>query len=179
MDIMETRIRILTQNDAAVYRELRLMSYRVSPLAFSESYEDEVKRTVADFGDELKTLGEPAEWFVMGIFSDRGQLLGFVKFRRDQRRKARHKSMIHAMYIDPGFRGFGLGKNLLTALLSYVGQLEGLEQIHLWVLHADTSASGFYQKCGFESQGTLVKKDLKINGVYVDAEYMVKYLDQR
>ncbi len=174
---MKNYIRLLTQKDAASYRELRLKSYQVSPLAFSESYEDEIKRTETDFGDELQTLGEPEEWFVMGIFTIKAELIGFVKFRRDQRRKARHKSMLHAMYIDPDYRGMGLGKILLNELLVRVMRLEGLEQIHLWVLHADSSAPGFYKKCGFESQGTLVKKDLKINGVYVGAEYMVKYLE--
>ena len=51
-----------------------------------------------------------------------------------------------------------------------------LEQIHLWILHTDRSASGFYQRLGFIPQGPLVKKDLKVGDQYIDAEYLVLYL---
>jgi ribosomal protein S18 acetylase RimI-like enzyme len=170
-------IRLLTEKDVSIYRDLRLKSFEEAPLSFSESYEDEIKRTESDFIDELKTIGKPLEWFVLGVFSEMGDLFGFVKFRRDLRLKARHKSMIHAMYVDVGYRKQGIAQKLISELLKRIKIIKGLEQIHLWVLHSDNSAAGFYRKCGFESQGTLVKKDLKINDIYVDAEYMVMYLD--
>lgn len=168
-------IRILTPKDAPAYRQLRLKSYQESPFAFSESYEDEVQKSEADFATELQIVGTPPEWFVLGAFSEEN-LIGFVKFRRDLRFKARHKSMIHAMYIDLNFRKQGIAKKLIDEILNRAAALEGLEQIHLWVLHGEDSAADFYRKCGFESQGTRVKNDLKIGGAYVDAEYMVLYL---
>lgn len=174
---MQIQIRLLTERDASVFREHRLKSYLNAPLAFSESYEDEIKRTEAQFAEELKVGGKPPEAFVLGAFSEAGKLVGFVKFRRDIRSKARHKSMIHAMYVDAAFRKYKIGRKLIADLLERIKVIKGLEQIHLWVLHSGSSAAGFYQKCGFRSQGTIVKKDLKINGVYVDAEYMVMYLD--
>lgn len=175
---MQIHIRLLTERDAAVFREHRLKSYLNAPLAFSESYEDEIKKTESVFAQELKIIGQPPESFVLGAFSEEGKLIGFVKFRRDIRSKARHKSMIHAMYVDAAFRKYKVGRRLIADLLERVKSIKGLEQIHLWVLHSNGSAAGFYQKCGFRSQGTIVKKDLKINGVYVDAEYMVMNLDE-
>lgn len=169
------QIRQLSSGDADTYRALRLESFQESPLSFSESYEDECERPIDDYARELTVMGDPPEWFILGAFAG-DTLVGFVKFRRDQRSKARHKSMIHAMYTTPERRGQGIGKQLVSALLNRVRSIAGLEQIHLWVLHADTSASEFYRKCGFESQGTRVKKDLKIGDVYVDAEYMVLVL---
>lgn len=175
---MEIKFRLLRQNDCNSYRSLRLKSYQEAPFAFSESYEDEQHRVLADFAMELKIQGQPPEWFVLGAFSEINKLIGFVKFRRDTRSKARHKSMIHAMYVVPEYRKAGIGKQLVLNLLNRVKQLDGLEQVHLWVLHAEgfKSASNFYKKCGFESQGTQVKKDLKIGNTYIDAEYMVMYL---
>lgn len=170
--------RLLTEQDVAGYRQLRLQSYQTDPLAFSESYEDEIQKPESDFSDELKTNGTPPESFVLGLFTTDDTLAGFVKFRRDIRSKARHKAMIHAMYIAPDVRGQGSGKKLMDDLLSIVKKLQGLEQLHLWVLHAQTSAAGYYLKCGFKSQGTRVKNDLKINGIYVDAEYFVMYLNE-
>ncbi|GJM31945.1 MAG: hypothetical protein DHS20C18_09460 [Saprospiraceae bacterium] len=177
---MKSNIRLLTEKDASAYRTLRLHSYQEAPLAFSESYEDEQHRTDTDFAQELKTVGNAPEWFVLGAFSESDQLIGFVKFRRDRRSKARHKSMIHAMYTDPAYRKQGVWRELIYSLLERVKQLEGLEQIHLWVLHSAVggSASGFYKSCGFENQGPVVRKDLKMGAVYVDAEYMVMYLGE-
>ena len=171
--------RILKEKDVSLYRQLRLKSYQTDPLSFSESYEDEVNKTDDDFITELQTIGDPPEWFVLGMFTELEELIGFVKFRRDMRSKARHKAMIHAMYIDPEFRNKGWGEKLMTALLEKAEKMEGLQQVHLWVLHAAgaASAASFYKDCGFESQGTRVKNDLKINDQYVDAEYMVMYLN--
>lgn len=170
---MPIHYRLLRYTDAAAYRTLRLRSYQEAPLAFSESFEDELQRTVADFQEELKTLGDPEEWFVLGALEGQ-QLLGFVKFRRDQRSKARHKSMVHAMYVDPQYREQGIGLELMRQLIERAKNLPGLEQIHLWVLHADgVSAAKFYQKIGFERQGPLVIDDLKWQDQYIDAEYMV------
>lgn len=173
---MDTTIKLLRASDVQSYKSLRLKSYKEAPLAFSESYEDESKKPLRNFEEELIIEGNPPEQFILGAFIGSNQLIGFVKFRRDKRSKARHKSMIHAMYVDQQYRRQGIGKLLIDQLLDHTKVIENLEQIHLWVLHSHTSASDFYKKCGFESQGTLVKKDLKINAIYVDAEYMVKYL---
>ena len=172
-------IRPLNENDTVAYRKLRLESYQEATLAISESYEDEKDKSLNEFKDELIILGNPPEWFILGAFLPNNELIGLVKFRRDLRSKARHKSMIHAMYTDPFYRNHGIGKNLIKNLLKKVALISGLEQIHLWVLHSETSAAEFYKRCGFEGQGTLVKADLKIGDTYVDAEYMVMYLKDK
>ncbi len=42
--------------DVEQYQNLRLISFQESPFAFSESYEDECKRSVEDFSKEV--IGE-------------------------------------------------------------------------------------------------------------------------
>jgi len=80
------------------------------------------------------------------------------------------------MYVTPAYRSKGIGGKLIMNLRNEIEHLEGLEQIHLWVLLSDYNAVEFYEKAGFIGQGALVKQDLKIHGQYVDAMYMVKYL---
>jgi len=174
---MDVQLRLLNKSDATRYRDVRLKSYQDDPYAFSESYEDEKLRPLSDFETELKIIGTPPGWFVLGAFQEE-HLVGFVKFRKDQRSKGLHKSMIHAMYVNPSCRGMNIGKKLVEDLISKVKEMDGLEQIHLWVLHSEksNSASNFYRICGFESQGPMVLKDLKIGEDYIDAEYMVMYL---
>ncbi len=168
--------RFLTNDDAKQYHLARLLSFKESPLAFSESFEDENKKDYLSFLNEIQIIGDPPEHFILGAF-DQNKLIGFVKFRRDQRSKARHKAMIHAMYVHPDFRKKNIGKQLIHELLVYAKKLQGLEAIHLWVLHANgKSAADFYRSCGFMGQGPLVKQDLKINDVYIDAEYMTMQL---
>lgn len=177
-ETMHHYFKILKKEDTVAYQALRLKSYQESPYAFSESYEDECLKSEDEFYKELIMIGEPAEHFVLGVFSKEEKLLGFVKFRKDQRSKAQHKAMIHAMYVDSKDRGQGLGRALILNLLERVKVFPKLEQIHLWVLHAEgvSSADKFYVTLGFERQGPIVRKDLKVNDIYIDAEYMVLYL---
>lgn len=168
-------IRILQSDDAVAFRQLRLLSFQESPFGFSESFEDESKRPLSDFEQEVSPIGNPPSYYVLGAF-DKEELVGFVKFKRDQRSKAQHKSMVHAMYTRSDLRNRGIGKLLMEEVIQRARVMPGLEQIHLWVLHTDRSASGFYQRLGFIPQGPLVKKDLKVGDQYIDAEYLVLYL---
>ncbi len=173
---MSISIRILSEKDALSYRSLRLYSYRESPFAFSESYEDETSKSVEDFANDIQISGSQPEKFVLGAFTQDDTLVGFVTFKRDQRTKARHKAMLHAMYTHPASRNKGIGRMLVEKAILMAKEIHGLEQIHAWVLHVTGSATAFYIKNGFVSQGTIVKNDLKIGDTYADAEYMVLYL---
>ncbi|WP_224998806.1 GNAT family N-acetyltransferase [Cesiribacter sp. SM1] len=173
---MNFSIRQLTEQDAVAYRELRLESLQEAPYAFSSSYEEEALYSLEHFAAWLKPLGSPPESYVLGAYTDAHALVGTITFKRDTRLKARHKSMIYAMYTQASTRGHGVGKALVEEVIQRAKKMEGLEQIHLWVLHSTTSAANFYKKCGFQGQGPLVKNDLKIRDRYVDAEYMVLYL---
>ncbi|MEM7165298.1 MAG: GNAT family N-acetyltransferase [Planctomycetota bacterium] len=165
-------LRPLVAADAAAYREVRLAGLAESPFAFSESHEDECMKSVAEFARFVQAVGDPPERFTLGAFAGQ-QLVGFATFARDQRSKARHKGMVYAMYTVADWRGRGVGSAVMKELLRQARRLVGLEQIHLWVLHAETSATPFYQRVGFHSQGTRVVGDLKVGDRYVDAEYMV------
>ncbi|AHM62756.1 acetyltransferase [Flammeovirgaceae bacterium 311] len=173
---MNFYIRQLTELDAPVYRDLRLESLRDAPFAFSSSYEEEVGLPLENFVGRLTAVGSPPESYVLGAFTEASELVGTITFKRDTRLKARHKSMIYAMYTKAGTRGHGVGKALVEEVIRRARAMEGLEQIHLWVLHATTSAAEFYRKCGFTGQNELIRNDLKIEGRYVDAEYMSLYL---
>ena len=172
----ELTCRELTSADWIAYKALRLYSLKEAPFAFSDAYEDLVTLDDSFFKKELTSTSPAKEEFTIGAFSSSQKMMGFIYFRRDQRSKARHKAMVHRMYVHPTYRRKGIGHQLITRVLKRAQQLDRLEQIHLWVLGTDSPAQLFYEKLGFESQGTVVRKDLIINGIYVDAVYMVLYL---
>ena len=177
---MNIELKILTEKDWKAYRDLRINSLIKAPYAFSDSHEDEALRTTKSYLNDLQIMGSPPEQFILGAFVEQNQLIGFVKFRRDRRTKARHKSMLHTMFVDPNYQKQGIGETMMRELLRRAKQMAGLEQIHLWALHSakHPSAANFYAKCGFEKQGPFVRQDLKVGDTYIDAEYMVLYLEK-
>lgn len=172
---MSTDIRKLVRSDREGYRNLRLRAFQESPFSFSESYEDEHQESLEFFNS---LLGNNSEHFTLGCFSAKRELIGIATFKRDQRRKARHKSYVHTMYVAPEFRGKGIAHRLLESLVNSAREMHGLEQIHLWVLNPESSpARRLYKKAGFKPQGLVVRKDLLILDQYVDAEYMTLELN--
>lgn len=173
---MDFTVRRLESSDSEKYRELRLFAFTESAHSFCEGFEDEEGRPSEYF---TACMGTEPEHFTVGILTESQRLIAMATFRRDQRSKARHKSYIHTMYVTPEFRGRKMGSVLLAELVESAQSLEGLEQIHLWVLNPETSpARKLYLKAGFVSQGPVVANDLKINGVYVHAEYMTLALSK-
>ncbi len=81
--------------------------------------------------------------------------------------------MLKAFHESPQARGNKIASGILKNLIESAKTLLGLEQIHLWVLNQNKSAAKtLYSKAGFVSQGPIMKNDLKIDGSYLDAEYM-------
>ncbi len=172
---MKFPIRRIVKSDCEAYRSLRLRAFQESSASFSESYEDEHQKPLEFF---RALLGDGPEHFTVGCFSPEEELIGIATFKRDQRRKARHKSYIHTMYVAPEYRGQKIAEGILRNLMEAARALPGVEQIHLWVLNPETSpARKLYLKAGFKPQGMVVQNDLFIDGAYVDAEYMTLALN--
>lgn len=55
-------------------------------------------------------------------------------------------------YVDPFFRGKGIGKELIRALLRRAGE-RGQKRVFLWVLKDNLSARAFYEAEGFGPDG--------------------------
>ena len=107
-------IRFLKENDAVIYSQLRLSSLMESPFAFSDSYEDQVHKSILDFQLEIERKGDPLESFTLGAFSNENHLIGFVKYKRDHRSKARHRASLFSLYVQPKHRGKGIAKKLIN-----------------------------------------------------------------
>lgn len=168
---MPFTIRALQADEVEAFRELRLLGFKESNASFSESYEDEVSRPKSYF---LHLMGISAEHFTLGAFSPKGKLVAQAIFKRDPREKARHKSMIHAMFVNSAYRRQGISRAMLKEIIQRARALPGLEQIHLWVLDPHISAAvPLYEAMGFHHSGPVVEGNLIIDGKYVNAGYMV------
>lgn len=141
--------RRLAPSDVAEYRRLRLYGLRESPSAFGSSFEEESKRPPKAFVTRLENSDE--KWTI-GAFSGK-RLIGVVTLARDASLKGRHKAGIYGMYISPGWRKKGIGRELLSRAIDIAKHLQGLKQLHLAVTSSNRPALRLYESVGFLSYG--------------------------
>ncbi len=163
-------IRALTPSDAAAFQRLRLQGLQESPTAFGSSYAEEVERSLDEVAQRL-SAGGGDEGFVLGALTADGVLVGVTGLHRRARAKTGHKAHVWGMYVAPAFRGQGIGRALLEAVITRARATPDLRQLNLTVTASNAAARGLYRACGFETFG-LERAALQVDGQYYDTEYM-------
>jgi ribosomal protein S18 acetylase RimI-like enzyme len=168
-------IRILTERDVAPFRRLREKALEENPESYMTHLGDEKALSPGEFGAITFSWDNPPTHFVVGAFQD-GKLVGTCGFRRFIGRNLQHKGELWTVYVSPQGRGQGLGKALLRKTIEKAKTLPGLERINVYV--SGEGAKAFYQSFGFKSFG-LESKAKKVNGQYLDLEYMTLDVSDR
>jgi cyclohexyl-isocyanide hydratase len=132
--------------------------------------------TPADMEGENFPTEDTPESFTLGAFSNEGELLGTVGFKRDSFVKLHHRGLVFRMYVSEKAKGLGLGRKLLQTLIEKAKQGDGLRQIYLTVISSNSRAKNLYISEGFERY-SFEKEAIKMaDNEYVDEDSMVKYL---
>lgn len=166
-------IRALAPADAAAFQHLRLQGLQESPTAFGSSYAEEVERPRDEVARRLGVKEDDS--FVLGAFAADGTLLGVTGLHRPARVKTAHKADVWGMYVAPAFRGQGIGRALLEAVIARARALPDLRQLNLTVTASNAAARALYRSCGFETFG-LERAALWVDDQYYDTEYMTLQL---
>ena len=95
-------------------------------------------------------------------------------FYRDQNLKERHKGHIWGVFVNQSYRGNGIGRALVSAILDRARALPDLSQVQLAVATTRQAARNLYISFGFCGFG-IERQALKINGEYIDEEHMVLF----
>jgi ribosomal protein S18 acetylase RimI-like enzyme len=111
---------------------------------------------------------------VLGAFRD-PNLVAIAAFAIRQGQKMAHKGLIWGMYVQPGARRGGIGRQLVEAILDLARQR--VELIQLTVVRDNEQARRLYASLGFLEYG-IEKNALKQNGRYYDEILMAKDLLQ-
>jgi ribosomal protein S18 acetylase RimI-like enzyme len=158
MSIAAIDLRRLAPDDAALYRDIRLEALAESPDAFSSTLETEKERPLEAFAARL------ADSHVIGAF-DGSELTGVAGFYVQPGPKHAHKGMLWGMYVRPGYRGLGIGRMLVEAIIDHARRR--VELLQLFVVSDNLPARQLYQSLGFVEYG-VERHATKYRGRYHD-----------
>ena len=84
------------------------------------------------------------------VAKEKGNVIGFVCYG-DRGEEAPDVGEIFALYVLADYYGKGVGRKLMDVGLE---QIKHFSQVRLWVLKENRRAIRFYEKCGFQPDGT-------------------------
>jgi ribosomal protein S18 acetylase RimI-like enzyme len=149
MEITETVIRLLVEDDAAAYVVLRREALLDAPLAFASSPEDDLTANVEATRSQL---GRAPDSVIIGAWDS--ELVGAAGLLRNRHSKAAHKAELWGMYVTESRRRRGIAARLLAAAIAHAHTMEGIAFVDLGVTSSACAAQRLYEGAGFEAWGT-------------------------
>jgi GNAT superfamily N-acetyltransferase len=96
-------------------------------------------------------LGDPGSRVVVGTLDD--SVVGFAVSHVED------GGVLDACYVEPEARGVGVGRLLLDAVLSWLGE-RGCESVDGTALPGDREAKNFYESAGFKARMLTMHRQL-------------------
>lgn len=154
----------LTPTDAGRYARLRLRMLTESPWAFAASPEDDATLDRAHLTsllaeDQNAIFACEAVPSMAGSRpdveqgSDEQDLVAAAGILRMKRVKFAHRARIWGVYVEPNYRGRGLGRAVVSAALELARSWPGVEYVDLGVSAHAPPAQRLYESLGFIAWG--------------------------
>ncbi len=160
-------IRHATRTDLTAIREI--WNYYILHTTYNYDFEPKTPEFLESWFDKKAESGLPV--FVVEVD---GQVVGYGAYSQFRERNAYAHSAEHGLYFHPGFRGRGMGRQLLEKLLS-----DGKERgFHTFVAVIDSSnegSIGFHEKMGFERIG-IIKEVGRKHGQWLNLVLLQKII---
>ncbi|MGF1703149.1 N-acetyltransferase family protein [Photobacterium makurazakiensis] len=146
-------------------------TYEQHAEAILDIFNDAILNTTALYEYEPRNMLVMKHWFntkvtggypVIGAFDRHGELMGFATFGRFREQPAFQFTVEHSVYIHPDFRGLGVAKQLLNAIIDAAKA----QNFHVMVgaIDAENLASlALHEKRGFRKQGAITQAGYKFD----------------
>lgn len=167
-------LRRLCPPDAGQYRDVMIEAYGLHPDAFTSSVSERAVLPLTRWEARLQQTPAAGEVF-FGAW-DEGVLVGVVGLAFEAREKVRHKATLIGMYVKSAYRGTGLGGQLVSMALQFLGGRPEVTVIQLTVTEGNTAAQALYERFGFVSFGT-EPMAVAVAGRYVSKVHMWRLLE--
>lgn len=148
------------------YKQLRLEALANSPQSFLSTTEETLAEPDTEWQNKIHTM-----FFAV---TDDDKLVGMAGWYRDSRKKLYHIANIVSVYVNPEYRGKGVGKDLLVAVMNDSKSQPGVTKLQLGVMTSQESANRLYTSLGFKNVGT-ERWAIKVGDTYYD-EHMLEIL---
>ncbi|SIR88331.1 Protein N-acetyltransferase, RimJ/RimL family [Peribacillus simplex] len=102
-----------------------------------------------------------------------GEVIGWIGFQSENRKRMSHKGSFGVM-IRKKYRGMGIGKELIKALLEWAEANPFIEKVSLGVFSTNQRAISLYKRLGFVEEGRKIKEFKMSEREYVDDIIMYK-----
>jgi L-amino acid N-acyltransferase len=146
--------------------------------AILDIFNEAIANSTALYDYKLRTRQDMVAWFeakarrhypVLGIESDSGELMGFASYGQFRERPAYKYTIEHSVYVDTRFRGQGVGRKLLEAVIVEAE----IQDYHVMVGGIDASNAHsirLHESLGFTSCGIVRQAGFKF-GRWLDLAF--------
>lgn len=146
------QVRRLTPANAAEYRAVMLRAYASEPHAFTATVPERERLPLAWWTARVSDQPDAAQR-VLGAF-DGNLLVGVAGLRFEHRERTAHKASLFGVSVLPEFRGRGIARTLVEAVLEEARGVPGTAIVQLGFIEPNAPALRLYESCGFVSFGT-------------------------
>jgi len=154
-----------------VYKHLRLESLKNDPEAFIGIHEEKLKVSDDTWKNQFTTDHTRILFLFEGV-----QAIGLAGYDINHNSKNAHVASIFGVYIMSDYRGKGLGKMLVSAVIDdIVKHHPQIIKLKLAVSSSQTAAFHIYESLGFNNIGTL-KMEIKHGEEYFDEILLEKFI---
>lgn len=169
--MMGIEVRQLGGADAEAFSALRWLVTADNPVPMGLTLEEELNRPLQGFRDQLSA---PAPNAAFGVFAD-GQLRACAALAWTSRfPSSMHKALLWGCFVEPGFRGRGLGRQVVGRALEHARQ-NSVRRVNLTVFLPNQAAVALYASLGFQPYG-LEPEAVCLDGSFHDGQHMTLVL---
>lgn len=136
------------------------------------SVSEEFNKTVEEQREAIEGILEN-ERETMIVAEHDGKVVGWLLFQGQKRKRLSHTGSFGVM-INQDFRGMGIGRKLITALLDWAVKNPHIEKVSLGAFSTNHRAIALYKSLGFVEEGRKVKEFKMSDNEYVDDILMYK-----
>jgi phosphinothricin acetyltransferase len=151
-------------------------------VAITEIYNEAIRNTTATFDTQPKTVAEQSEWFEdhdakhpLLVAEQAEQIVGWASLSRWSDRCAYSGTAEVSLYVKDGYRGNGIGRLLLKALVRE-GERVGLHTVVARISEGNEASLGLFETEGFERVGVMREVGRKF-GKLLDVHMLQKIYD--
>lgn len=154
-------VRRIRPEDATAWRELRLRSLRLDPMAFGETLERTSQRPDSAWTEWATRAATSTDACSMVAVDAEPRLVGHIgsMWKEDV-------TSLGALWVEPVYRRSGVGRRLLDAILAWADEAHPTSEVRLGVVATQEAAVRLYRERGFVATGRVSSLEYRPGVVY-------------